>query len=177
MFANYDLCGGVPTNLQKIPNILLEVKAKPAEDRREREISAMRMNWMYLGMMNGKFLVAAKPDGKDCEDTIRWIRHRVKAISNQYVGYAKSPSAEKCKNSWILHTDQPRQHGVTSWADIISTIKTTKTRENPNWHVVLCKLVHGLYEDHTTNNHPKMFGRWRLGVIIRLKLTKTRKAR
>jgi hypothetical protein len=47
MFAYYDLRGGVPTNLQKIPKILLEVKAKPTEDGRVREMSAMHMNSVF----------------------------------------------------------------------------------------------------------------------------------
>jgi hypothetical protein len=51
----------------------------------EREMSAMRMNWMYLGMMKARFSVAAEPDRRDCEDAICWIRHCVNAISNQYV--------------------------------------------------------------------------------------------
>jgi hypothetical protein len=74
-----------------------------------------------------------------------------------------------------LPADQPRQHGATSWADIISTIKTIRTKEDPNWHVVY-KLLQGLYEDHTTIHHPKMFGRWRLGVANKVEIDQDSKS-
>ena len=164
MFPYYDLRGNIPTDLPKIPKILMEVKSKPCNSRREKEISAMRLNWMYVSMMNPTFSETADPNRKDCEDAIRWIRKRVLAISNQYVSYAKSLCAEECDKSWNLPPGQPRQQGLTSWSDILDTIKTIKSKEDPNWHVVY-KLVHGLYEDHTLINHPKKFGRWRLGLI------------
>jgi hypothetical protein len=73
MFQYYDIRGNIPINLPNIPKILLEVKSKPSESRREKEISAMRLNWVYVSIMNNKFSETAEPNRKDCEDAIRWI--------------------------------------------------------------------------------------------------------
>jgi hypothetical protein len=38
------------------------------------------------------------------------------------------------------------------------------------------QLVHGLYEDHTIINHPKVFGRWRLGLINKVEIDQDSKS-
>ena len=66
----YDIRGNIPVGLPQIPKLLLKVRRK----RGEIEVEAMRTNWVYMGLMNPRFLEIGQPTRINYEEAIGWIK-------------------------------------------------------------------------------------------------------